>query len=220
MSYDWTPGSAASPNVDQASVSYDAASGYYTFDLPGTGPLQLAEDDLGGEKLIDSNRNVRGWFTPWMNLTYTGIGYYTTSSEDGDRFGEIVFGTSTPAASVPVTGTASYGIGFVGSASYGDGEMDFDFAKGTLSGHFDAYASGPYDSIDLGHYDFSNTVSAVGSGRFSGQLVNADLGAGSFEGSFTGPHAEELMGRYQMPVLDPNTGATVQDFGVFAGKSR
>jgi hypothetical protein len=186
-----------------------------------TGPAKVGEDDYGGEKLVDSAGNLRGYFTPTTSgdLSYSAMGYYTTGTNPGDHFGEIAFGVATPVAAVPITGTASYGVALSGSMGFGDGEMSFDFAKGTLSGYFNMYASGPYDNIDLGHFDFTNAVSAVGSGTFSGQLVNADLGTGSFEGLFTGPHAEELMGRYQMPLRNPDTGTLEPTFGVFVGKA-
>lgn len=206
--------------TDGFSVKYDAATGEYQFDLPATGSAYLSIPDGWQGDLIGPDGNVKGAMEVlyWSaNAQYTALAAYRDAANTAGGF--LAFGVPTPQDAVPATGTASYGVTLYGSVGMGDGLMSFDFAKGDLSGYFDLWQSGPYDNIPMGHFDFASTVSAVGSGRFSGQLVNADLGNGLFEGSFTGPHGEELMGRFQAPVVDPYTGTKQIDFGVFAGST-
>jgi hypothetical protein len=200
-------------------VSYDAASGFYLVTLPGLGATRAAEDDFGGIKLVDTVPTLRGTFTPMSpsNLQYTRFGYY--DSADLSATGRVVFGTPTPHDAVPTSGTATYKVSLEGSISFGDGSMAFDFAKGDLSGHVQFWQSGPYDNYDAGLFQFSNTKVSASAGTFSGNLVNANLGTGSFAGLFAGPHAEEVMGRFQAPIYDWYSGTKKVDYGVFAGTS-
>ena len=103
---------------------------------------------------------------------------------------------------VPVRGTAT---------------LAFDFAAGTLGGHFDPTH---YDLLlfggngqSLGRYDFVNPVYSAGSPIFSGQLTKAGTTEmGAFDGQFTGPSAQELMARWTI-----TNGGNPTMFGVWVG---
>jgi hypothetical protein len=233
--YESSGGSSPTLTGTGFSVSYDAVSGFYVFDLPSTQPAGFsATDDYGdswGGKLVDTKGDVQSNYATvykpsGLNLTYTS----TARASDGSDapFAWLAFGVPTPAGSVPVTGTATYLAQLQGEETQtngyqigGGGTFIFDFGAATLSGHLDPVGYDAFgDSWEMGPYDFVNTVYSAGSTSFSGQLASyGDPGQGSFDGSFTGPNAQELMGRWQLLFLDPfQPTQTLTGFGVFVGK--
>ena len=225
------------------SVQYDAEAGVYIFDVPSSAPAGFYEN-IGN---TPSNRFWNGEFAdapsntsvqasvfeprttnPDIQLTYTSFASYGDLVGGAHPFGFVAFGAATPQAAIPVTGSATYSAVVRGSTldggSYiaGSATLNFDFAAGTLGGHFDptivSYA-GLGEQVSLGRYDFTNTVFGVGSGSFSGQLSNTTLsGLGSFDGVLTGPSAEELMARWSAPYRLPGAQTTSEMFGVLVGK--
>jgi hypothetical protein len=140
----------------------------------------------------------------------------------------IAFGMPTAAGDVPVTGAANYDFSISGRSegndwSYlvgGNGQMSFDFAAGTLSGHFEPTINNwTEDTRALGRYDFVNTVFGVGSTTFSGELKHASLlEFGQFDGRFNGPQASELMAQWRAPYINPWTESAGHIVGVWIGK--
>lgn len=220
---------------DGFSVKFDAASNAYVIDLPfqaGTASPGYHVDSVGVAKPSD------------FQLTYTTIGtiatgYYTTS------FGFFAFGSVTPTSGIPLSGTASYDANVVGRTldSYfkanqtggsavtgsisGAATLQFDFGAGTLAGHFDPILTyfdetatpGIDKTINLGSYNFVNTVYGAGKADFSGQLsISGTSTPGAFDGQFTGPVAQELMARWTAPYLNPVTKQWSDMFGVWVGK--
>ena len=153
--------------------------------------------------------------------------------ENGWRspLGVFAYGLPTAASNVPVTGTASYearAVGLAGATSgtwlydvRGTAQLAFDFGAGTLSGRFDPVVIGVSTNgtdVQLGRYDFVNTIFGVGSPGFSGQLSVASAPSlGAFEGLFTGPAANELMADWQAPFQNPNTNGWETMKGVWIG---
>jgi hypothetical protein len=224
-------------------VSYNAEAGVYVIDLPSSAPAGFYEDTRNtpnsrfwNGKIAEAPANVSvdasvfkpGATNPVIQLTYTTYALYG-STYLGGPFGFVAFGTPTPQSGVPVLGSASYNATVEGATldagDYvkGNATLQFNFAAGTLSGHFDpviydllAYGEG---GLSLGHYDFTNTIYSTGSTSFSGDLVQAGLSEhGSFNGLFTGPGAEELMARWTAPYTNPNTHLNSQIFGIWVGK--
>ena len=75
------------------------------------------------------------------------------------------------------------------------------------------------EGVELGRYDFLNTVYGSGSTTFSGQLSKLGIAQfGAFDGQFTGPNAQELMARWSAPYIDPVTSQVSTMFGVWVGK--
>jgi hypothetical protein len=228
----WTTG----PFVDGFAARYDAESKSYIIAIPVNGSTTGAL-----EKYDDGSAS---WWTGRLNapqsasitelavlkpgnsdlkLTYTTMLNYYSYSEWLDGTGAMAFGTATPAAGVPATGSATYAalVSGIGGDGYigGSATLSFDFGAGELAGHFDPIF---YDigggALSLGRYDFANTVYGKGSTSFSGDLTTSGIGEkGSFAGMFTGPNAEELMSRWSAPYKlpgDPSVGTMI---GVWVG---
>jgi hypothetical protein len=130
-------------------------------------------------------------------------------------WGYTAFGTPTEATAMPTVGSATYVGVMIGTtdlpadrySSWAGGsiQMAFEFSLGTLSGSihptvFWIDGSG-FDSgmQDLGVIPFKDTVYSSGANSFSGAFDIADTGPNAFSGQFTGPTAEELIGKYAFP---------------------
>jgi hypothetical protein len=147
--------------------------------------------------------------------------------------GYVAFGMATPAGSVPITGSASY-EGFiegvatvqypyegVPALAHVDGTvtMNFNFGAGTLSGHIDPDIVTDR-SYDLGTLTFANTVFGTGSRSYSGQFATSVSGPNTFSGLFTGPGAQELIGKWTFPFTSPIDGATASATGAWIAKKQ
>lgn len=242
------PGSASAPvTTDGFSVRYDASTNLYVFKLPSgdDGDFYANVSDANGWSggLVRASSNPPGTVYPSMtvlksvaadrqiDLSYTRLAVYSQAGAWYDLpHGYLAFGLATPAGGVPVTGSATYTAAVAGaSVDYayivgGDATLAFDFGQGTLAGHLDPqlYAyEGDGTAMALGRYDFVSTVFGAGSTSFSGKLSNSDVaGLGTFQGQFTGPHAEELMSNWVAPFRDPTSGQTSTIGGVWVGKQR
>lgn len=144
------------------------------------------------------------------------------------------FGVPTSTASMPVVGSASYsGLiagdsdvlkqdylvgGVVAATVYGTVDLQFDFAAGSLAGAIHPTLSTFEGNLDLGSIAFANTVYSSGNTSFSGSFETPLTGANSFDGQFTGPAAEELIGRWSFPFLYPADGATHTASGAWIAK--
>jgi hypothetical protein len=204
-------------------IRYDASAKDYEVMLPGSAWATLVPSDQGNYVIKSSTGATLGnaYFEGSGKYSYTGIA--SISQDDG--YTRFVYGTDTPASGVPVTGSASYAADFYGSGGGysvgGTAEFDFDFAKGTLAGFLKGWANDPagWGPYDLGQYNFVNTVYSTGSTTFSGGLSLDGGKDGSFNGLFTGPQAQELMGQWQLNFRDiyfPDQ--TVNASGQFIGK--
>lgn len=143
--------------------------------------------------------------------------------------GHFAYGIPTAPSDVPVSGTASYSADVYGQTGNGSSgwidvtgsaNLNFDFAGGTLSGHFDPVLnSGNGTSASLGRYSFTSTVFGVGSTSFSGSLQHDTLNlSGAFNGLFTGPKAAELLAQWNATYRDPTTQSEGTMKGVWIGK--
>lgn len=237
------PGVAASSLTrDGFSVQYNAEAGVYVFSVPSSAPGGFYEnigntpnDRYWNGEIAEAPNVAIGASVfqpratnPEIQLTYTTYAMYGSPYGDGP-FGFVAFGRPTAAGSIPVSGSATYNAAVEGATlrtgDYikGNATLQFDFGNGTLAGHFDpviydllAYGPG---GLSLGRYDFTKTVYGAGATSFSGELSQAGLTAnGAFEGSFTGPQAEELMARWTAPFNDPRTHTNSEMFGVLVGR--
>lgn len=207
-------------------IRYDAGSQKYEIMLPGQNWSVLTPESRsdyafagpGGAKTLVHFLNEAGKFN------YTGFAGVHDSEKS---LGDFAYGIATPASGVPVTGTASYVADLMGQGDFysigGTAKLDFDFAKGSLAGSMrvngnDPAGWGPYE---FGQYDFVRTVYSSGSPSFSGELTNANNNAlgGNFSGIFTGPAAQELMGRWKLQIRDIyEPSRTIDASGVMVGK--
>ena len=239
-------GQTVAPTQTQSvAFSYDAASETYTITLPILQPGKLVTTSYNGGsgELATSTSNditlgnsatlqnatvalqVPG--TRYSPYSYTSWGTWGAFAPNPDSLqsGVFVYGIPTAATDVPLSGSASYGAKVVGQTSNGnyvDGTaaLNFNFAAGTLTGNMTPEYC-PWDCVSLGRYDFTQTVYAAGSPNFSGQFnVPGSSGPSSFEGSFTGPQATELMARWQAPFLNPDSNVWGTMFGIWIGKKQ
>jgi hypothetical protein len=215
------------------SVRYDAETTNYLIDLPSGEESPFI--DYGEDASYWNGYAAGGSYlnvfkptstNPEMQLDYTSFGAITQSYYSSD-FGFFTFGIPTPATGVPVTGSAGYNAMIVGSPLDiygkidGDATLQFNFGAGTLSGHLDPVLHYNGVDTDLGTYNFVNTVFGVGSASFSGGLSHAGTSSvGAFDGRFTGPAAQELMGRWSAPYLNPSTQQWNAMFGIMVGKKQ
>jgi hypothetical protein len=213
--------------ADQLQVRYVASSNSYEIELPNTQTWigLTAKSDIeatGGD--VGVLREYGGG--PYQNSSL--IYWYSA----GSLRGVDAVGIATAAGAVPVTGSASFnGLAF-GSTSEGDAStselvspfvtgpitLNFDFAQGSLSGNFHAYLDPEWHDYDLGTFNFRDTVYSSGSTTFSGQFDTNVPGVNSFDGLFTGPNAQELIGNFALPYKSPIDGQAYQSAGAFVGK--
>lgn len=170
---------------------------------------------------------------PERHYLYSNLAYWNASGAEGGFFGNVAaFGAATPAAGVPLSGTASFEGFAMGQADVanevwgffsttpleGTVKLNFDFAAGSLAGSLNM-GNGNCDCekfVSTGIIAFSNTVFSRGSQTFSGSFASGAQGVNSFDGRFTGPRAEELIGSWSLPFLFE--GATHQAWGTWIAK--
>lgn len=157
-----------------------------------------------------------------------GVGAYW------DALNYTAFGVPTAAEAMPVTGSASYhGLiagnsdvleadnlvgGTVAATINGSVDLNFDFGVGSLAGSMHPTLSTFGGDIDLGVLSFVNTIYSSGSTTFSGRFDTAVNGANAFDGRFTGPAAEELIGRWTFPFVYSGDGATHSASGAWIAR--
>ena len=144
----------------------------------------------------------------------------------------VAFGMATPTAAIPVTGAATYNGMIVGTSSEkvdnsgeaissgyitGSINLAFNIGGGTLSGSISPIVN-LGDSRALGTLAFTNTVYSAGSTSFSGKFDTPISGLNAFSGLFTGPKANELIGKFAFPYTSPFDGKVAQATGAFIGK--
>jgi hypothetical protein len=176
---------------------------------------------IGGATYAEAGKLVAGDGST-LNTVQALTGYsYTRLGYAGISYGGFAFGVATPAGAVPTVGTASYDAELTGHAGnwqlYGTALFQFDFGAGTLSGYMDPETNGPMESPDLPRYTFTQTVFSPGSTTFSGAFDFDGPTPSSFEGRFTGPHAEELMASFTAPFLDWDESENPTVWGVMDG---
>ena len=170
---------------------------------------------------------------PDQRYQYSNLAFWKVTGADGGDFGNVVaLGAATPKSGVPVSGSASFQGFAKGQAdspndSWGIAQttplegivkLAFDFSAGSLAGSL-ALSSGSCDCskpVSIETAAFSNTAFARGNQTFSGNFATSVAGANAFEGRFTGPGAEELIGSWSLPFLFD--GALHQATGAWIAK--
>jgi hypothetical protein len=220
--------------------TYSSADNRYTITLPGAQPGQLVT--TGGSGSFQDGAST------WLHLTgtsnsvtngsadiivsldwpasstfkYTSFGRWYDGSANPRGF--FAYGIPTASGDVPLAGAATY----AGSASgltndlaevFGSVSLAFDFGAGTLSGVMKPAIVPIWDAIPLGDYTFRDTVYSAGATSFSGAFqVNGSTAPSSFQGSFNGPQATELMANWNAPYLNPLTNQWGTMVGAWTAK--
>lgn len=168
---------------------------------------------------------------PNRRYQYSNLAIWqVTGADDGDFGNVVALGAATPASGVPVSGSATFqglarGHADIPDSSWGllttplEGTvtLNFDFVAGSLSGSLGlASICDCAKYVSTGTIAFSNTAFAPGSQTFSGGFATSVAGINAFDGRFTGPGAEELIGSWSLPFLFE--GASHQAWGAWIAK--
>ena len=165
----------------------------------------------------------------YSNLAVWGASAALTGSSGIAGYSAI--GIPTPPGAVPVSGSASYHGLIEGSSTVefqydiytiagsigGSVSLDFDFGSGTLAGLIQPYLYTD-QQYTLPSLSFTNTVFSTGSTTFSGFFATGLAGPNGFSGQFTGPNAQELIGKWAFPFISPIDGALESAEGVWIAK--
>ena len=234
-----TPISSA---ADQPKIRY-TSEGTYEVQLPGdaydrlvhapniTNPspgqpfLRLASQPINHFTIGSSQSGFRysamaSWWRPDLDFAFTA------------DFGQSAFGVPTIAGSVPVAGSATYdglvsGISdaktFVEASNSwlllpteGTVALNFNFGTGALSGQMALSVHGGMNPVPVGTYAFAQTMFSPGSTTYEGKFDTSQAGFNFFSGQFTGPRAEETIGKWAVPFT--LEGASHQAIGVWIAK--
>ena len=237
--------SAEGPTTPPVQFSYSSATDRYTISIPGFPTGELVT--LGGNGTFNSGAStwihLNGTFNavtvgsssveqglrvsldwpPSSTYTYTNTGswFLPMNSVPAGVFG---YGIPTAMGDVPLTGAATYAgevQGVASDASWvgGSVSLTFDFGAGSLSGVMKPRVAPVWDVYALGDYTFRNTAFAKGSTSFSGAFnVTGSTAPSSFQGSFNGPQAAELMANWTAPYLNPETNHWGTISGIWTAK--
>ena len=228
-------------------IRYDAATNRYEVNPGNQGWVALLDDPLfsplagnpntnfvfAGSPVNQSNFLIRAHYSytnPDLQYLYSNLAPWSGQGLGG----YVAFGMATPPGGVPATGNATYNGMIEGVSTekysspwdYGDEspahiagsiKLAFSFGSGSLSGSISPTL---YLGTDhqLGTFNFVNTVFSAGSTSFSGRFDTATPGSNSFSGLFTGPNAQELIGKFALPYVSPVDGTSQQSQGAFIAK--
>jgi hypothetical protein len=211
---------------DQLQVRYVQSSNSYEVQLPQSQSwIGIAYDPSAGSTPINFIGNgVHLW------LRSDGYQYSRLIEWSGGNsiFGHEAIGMATPAGGVPVNGSATYAGQILGATSEthlnddlsitGTVALAFNFGAGSLSGQIDPVLNVDFTPYALGTLTFTDTVYSTGSTTFAGKFLTNLAGVNSFNGLFTGPNAQELIGKLAFPYHSPLNGLTYQADGAFVAK--
>ena len=216
----WEGGQPLLGASDQLQVRYVQATNSYEVQLPGSQDWESISGS-GNSFWGAVGISVREMDTQYSTLFSWGDG--------ASYYGYEAVGIATSAGGVPVTGSASYNGQLWGSTSEiqsnrnasmsGGIQLNFDFGLGSLSGKItpSIFYYATYDDYTLSPISFRNTVYSTGSTTFSGQFDTNLSGVNNFNGLFTGPNGQELMGNFAIPYQSPIDGQIYQADGAFVG---
>jgi hypothetical protein len=210
-------GTISTNDADQPHIRF-MSDGTYQVLLPGKewnellsfAPGNLLRDTDNNFEAVTSDSKDKGY-------QYSELALY--HSINPQQFGAFAFGSLTPEGDVPITGSATYTgtisgssdvIGMNAGQSFreiatGSVTLSFDFAAGALGGSMSLGLVDEVsdDALQLGTFDFKDTVFGVGRTSYSGKFDTSAAGDNFFLGRFTGPRGEEVIGAWALPfVLD------------------
>jgi hypothetical protein len=228
-------------------IRYDSRSDLYEVKA---GPLDWAQlkDDPQFEPL-PGNPNTNFIFTPAGSGTgFFLIRAHYSYAEPSVKYqysnlaawgvsgggGITAFGIATPTTGMPLAGSATYNGIIEGvsseAADFGDWgvgqggisgsiNLAFNFGSGTLAGSISPRLDLATAYV-LPTLAFKDTVYSASSTNFSGAFDTNVAGINAFSGLFTGPAANELIGKFAFPYLSPVNGTAAQATGAFIGKQQ
>lgn len=222
-------GTLSTADIDQLKVRYDALTEQYQVQLPGSAAWEGLAGSGGTTGVYSTANDTFLTFNAYAANGYNSSALARWSSNL--TAGGIAFGIPTAAANVPVNGSADFDGSILGNSTEtindawgpysawieGTIDLSFDFGAGTLSGSISPVHN-VYDPISLPTLAFSNAVYSSGSTTFSGTFATGLPGGNSFSGQFTGPAAQELIGKFAFPYVSPLDDKTYTAGGAFVAK--
>ncbi|WP_338240885.1 hypothetical protein [Aurantiacibacter hainanensis] len=211
----------------------------YRIELPGSrsGSLNFTYETNGSDRytitdeggaLLDAVVFLRAQDGS-VRYTYTDLAFWIAGANDPRKTeaGYFVYGVPTDQTEIPLTGRGKYQAQVFGQTSLhndvgGDATLEFDFAAGQLTGYMDPVLLNKtgfgFDTV-LPRYEFTDTLYASGSTRFSGRFdVAGAISDSAFKGIFAGPGAAELMAQWYAPFQNPGSQEWDMMYGVWIGK--
>jgi hypothetical protein len=224
------PGTLALDDASQPRIRYDASANQYQLQLPNDSmwdPLQAYEGSGPHDYAFTGPGYISFEQSAATSYTYSALAHWI----EGDSYGGLAIGIPTPPGSVPATGTATYDGQLRGYSTEtvndawgpypasigGTISLAFDFGAGTLSGSISPTRE-IYDVLSLPTLSFTDTVYSPGSTTFSGRFSTTLAGQNAFSGQFTGPNAQELIGRFAFPYVSPTDNKLYDAGGALVGK--
>ena len=229
----------------EVAIAYNASSGTYTLTRNGMSkafaPSDLAGGSPPGERRFSKSDASGSDHLTLVDTSYAsnlktrsvGLGYWQSITGGGGRqntaFDIFVYGFPTASAAVPRTGSAQYTTDVFGLTTQvgsdpltfaGSGKTMFDFDRGkfTIDTNLEEYyfvtGAERYGAL---YFRASGNLTS-GDGNFSGSFIydgSLDSVAGSLNGRFYGPNAEEAGGTFNG---DNGAGGTV--VGAFTAGNR
>lgn len=226
---------------DVPDIRYNA-DGYYEIALPLTGPHRIYQP-LVTDVAAPFYKNAMTGANPAKLTSQSALekGYLYSELLDwtmpdydfayNQYYGSFAFGTATPAASMPRTGYATFNgiISGMTDVTSGSGasaiflpadgtvNMTFDFGAGSLGGSLTLTIPDGMNPLNIGTFNFANTIYSSGSTSYSGSFATSAAGTNFFDGLFTGPNASETIGRWALPFTFD--GKNHQAAGAWIAKS-
>ena len=168
------------------------------------------------------------------NLSWTTYGFWNVQASNNYTNAAFVTGYATPAASVPVNGSATYRGNVIGEAYHpsadgidgvnfyhlsGDVTLQASFGSGSISGDLTNMITTGFEG-DTAPWNSVSLLGTISGGQFSGTSAATSAPAnggslsssatGTFAGMFFGPSAQELGAVW---TLHDGTSSAVGSFG-------
>ena len=236
-------GPISTADADQPHIRF-TTDGNYEIELGNDHWERLTVYGSADERnTLDNGNDSMGTFLNISGSRDQGYRYSEVASygsTDINKIGAIAFGMPTPAGGVPISGSATYSGTVMGQsdvlksdpldgpyrvAAFGTVGLNFNFAGGTLAGAM-TLALDNSDPLQLGSFNFKDTVFGAGSTNYSGKFDTTVAGGNFFLGRFTGPNAEETIGAWALPFMLDSGNASIQAdhrahqaFGAWIAKS-
>jgi hypothetical protein len=230
---------------DPLRIRYDSNSGRYEVMATGEDWIGLIDEPKSDPGLLlfankaelnDGYFSARVRYThqvPELRYQYSSLASWNIRDEgqSNSLSGITAFGSATPEGLVPLAGSAQYNGLIEGEANvpalsgWGDSDrapiagsvsLNFDFGRGTLAGQIRPTLACDCEPIAFPTLDFAQTLFGQGSTAFAGKFKTDVVGLNSFSGIFTGPNAEELIGKWTFPFVF--SGMPKEATGVWVAK--
>jgi hypothetical protein len=139
-----------------------------------------------------------------QTLSYSAFGLWGVGDQAGGGVGGFAFGNLSPAASIPVTGSASFngtvtGAGLANNTTYalrGDAQINANFASQSVTTKLTNLNTLNISTTATGSLPDLTGSSAISGNAYSGTITGGGL-TGTMTGNFYGPAAQETAGVWQ-----------------------